>query len=71
MKNLWDTEEYRKKNDLTYLRTDEVKEKISQAAKKQFASSLKCPNCGYEGRGPWMYQKHFKNCKSIVDEQND
>lgn len=63
MKKIWGNEEYKKKNDLSYLRTDEVKKKQSEGAKKQFSTVLICPKCGKEGKGPWMYQKHFKNCK--------
>lgn len=62
-KRNWSSEEYRAKNNLSYLRTDEVKKKISAGAKKQFSTPLICPNCGHTGKGPWMYQKHFKNCK--------
>ena len=63
MIDLWKTTEYKENNDLSYLRTDEVREKIRQAAKVQFSTPLVCPNCSFEGRGPWMYQRHFKNCK--------
>lgn len=42
--------------------SDKSKEKISNAAKVQFSNILKCPNCNHEGKGPQMYQRHFKNC---------
>ena len=61
----WQDEDYRKNNDLSYLRTDEVKEKLRKAAKAQFSKPLVCPHCKTEGKGPWMYQKHFKNCKML------
>jgi hypothetical protein len=67
-KNLWKTEEYRTKNDLSYLRTDEVKKKISETVSKKL-KTLICPHCGREGKGPWMYQKHFDRCKLKEDKR--
>ena len=67
-KKMWQDEEYRKKNDLSYLRTDEVKKKISESVSKSF-KDVTCPYCGRIGKGPWMYQKHFKNCK--LNQENE
>ena len=67
-KKMWQDEEYRKKNDLSYLRTDEVKKKISESVSKSF-KDVTCPHCGRIGKGPWMYQKHFKNCK--LNQENE
>lgn len=43
--------------------SDETKLKISNAAKNQFSKILVCPICNHHGKGPQMYQRHFKNCK--------
>lgn len=44
-------------------KTDECKRKIRESLSGRKYETVKCPKCGFEGRGGAMKRYHFDNCK--------